>query len=69
MNKPTTAKAQAFIAMNPALICRLHCVDLYEDPRLGDEATLMAITADGRLKVTEFWECPDFDEALCLLDL
>ena len=69
MNKPTTQKAIAFIAMNPTLICRVHGVDLYEDPRFGDEATLMAITADGRLKETEYWDQPDSMECLDLLDM
>lgn len=69
MNKPTTEKATAFIAKNPTLICTVHGVDLYEHPSFGDESPLYAITKDGRLKRTEYWETPDAMESLDLIDL
>lgn len=68
-NKPTTDKAKAFLAENPTLIGRVHGVDLYEHPSLGDESTLIAITADGRKKHTDHWELPSYDDGLDLLDL
>lgn len=58
MNKPTTEKAKAFLAKNPTHLGRVHGVDLYEHPTLGDETTLVAITADGRVKHTDHWEVP-----------
>lgn len=68
-NAATTQNAQKFLAQNPTLIARIFGVDLYEHPLYGDETTLKAITADGRLKNTPFWEIPDTEEALLLLDL
>lgn len=58
MNKPTTDKAKAFLAKNPTHLGRVHGVDLYEHPELGDESPVMAITADGRVKRTDHWEVP-----------
>lgn len=68
-NKPTTDKAKAFLAKNPTFIGRVHGVDLYEHPALGDKFTLIAITADGRKKNTDHWELPSNDDGLDLLDL
>lgn len=69
MNKPTTDKARAFLAKGPTLLGRVHGVDLYEHPTLGDESPLIAITIDGRVKMTEHWEVPSHDEGTDLLDL
>lgn len=63
MNKPTTVKAISFKAQNPIFICSVRGVDLYEHPTMGDEAPLYAITADGRLKRTDHWERPLFEDA------
>jgi len=63
MNKPTTEKAIAFLAKKPTFIGRVHGVDLYEDPIRGDEAPMLAITSDGRVKRTDHWELPSADEA------
>lgn len=68
-NKPTTDNAKAFLAKNPTLVGRVHGVGLYEHPTLGDESTLIAITADGRKKHTDHWELPSHDDGLDLLDL
>lgn len=62
-NEPTTDKAKAFLAKNPTLIGRVHGVDLYESPTMGDESPLIAVTPMGRLKRTEHWELPSRDEA------
>ena len=59
MNKPFTAKARAFIAKNPTFIGRVNGVDLYEHPTNGDESPLVAVTATGRLRPTDYWELPD----------
>lgn len=69
MNKPATNKARAFLSKNPTLIGRVHGVDLYEHPTLGDESPLIAITADGRVKRTDHWELPTYDEGEDLLTL
>lgn len=58
MNKPTTDKAKAFLAKNPTFLGRVHGVDLYEHPTIGDESPCVAITADGRVKSTDHWEVP-----------
>lgn len=58
VNKPTTDNAKKFLAKDPTLLGRVHGVDLYEHPTLGDESPLMAITADGRVKRTDHWEVP-----------
>ena len=57
-NKPTTDNAKKFMSKNPTFLGRVHGVDLYESPTMGDEVTLRAITADGRLKKTDHWEVP-----------
>ncbi len=61
-NKPSTSKAEAFLAKSPILLGRVHGVDLYESPVHGDEAPLIAITADGRVKHTGHWELPSNDD-------
>lgn len=63
MNKPTTPNAIRFMSHKPTLIGRVRGVDLYESPTHGDEVPLRAITADGRLKNTEHWELPSFEDA------
>lgn len=68
-NQAKTEKAIKFLSKNPTLIGVVHGVDLYEHPSFGDEAPLFAITKDGRVKETEYWELPDAMEALDLLDL
>ena len=69
MNKPTTPAAIAFIAKGPALLGRVHGVDLYEHPTQGDEAPIYAVTANGRLIRTDHWEVPCAEEATDLIDL
>lgn len=63
MNKPSTANAKHFLSHNPTMLGRVNGVDLYEHPIHGDEWPLVAITADGRVKVTAHWEVPAADEA------
>lgn len=69
MNKPTTDKAKAFLAKNPTFLGRVHGVDLYEHPELGDESCIIAITADGRVKRTGLYEVPNADDGEFLLTL
>lgn len=69
MNKPTTDKAKAFLAKNPTHLGTVRGVDLYEHPTLGDETTLVAITADGRVKSTDHWEVPSFEDGADLAAL
>lgn len=69
INKPSTENASAFLAKNPTFLARVHGVDLYEHPELGDESPLIAITADGRKKRTEHWEVPSQDDGADLKTL
>lgn len=69
MNKPTTSNATKFLAKGPTLLGRVHGVDLYEHPTLGDESPLMAITPDGRVKRTGHWEVPSPEDGADLRDL
>ena len=69
MNKATTPAATAFLAKGPTLLARVNGVDLYEHPTQGDEAPLYAITADGRVKRTAYWEVPSAMDATDLFNL
>lgn len=62
-NQASSVKAISFMSKNPTFIGRVRGVDLYESPTHGDEAPLMALTADGRIKRTDHWELPSFEEA------
>ena len=68
-NQAKTEKAIEFMTKSPTLIATVNGCDLYEHPTLGDEAPLFAITKDGRVKRTDYWELPDAMEALDLFDL
>lgn len=69
MNKPTTDKAKKFLAKGPTHLGTVRGVDLYEHPELGDESPLMAVTADGRVKRTDHWEVPSFEDGADLTSL
>ena len=62
-------KSNRIHGQEPTLIATVNGCDLYEHPTLGDEAPLFAITKDGRVKRTDYWELPDAMEALELFDL
>ena len=57
-------KAKAFINQTPkpTFIGRVGDYDFYEDPINGDEAPLIEIGPDGKVKRSDFWETPDIDE-------
>jgi hypothetical protein len=55
-------KARAFLAKNPTLIGRVLDHSFYEDPQHGDEAPMIMITPEGKLKRTEFWDLPSAEE-------
>jgi hypothetical protein len=58
MNTPKTDKAVRLteVATRIGIVCG---VPFYEHPTLGDESPLLYITADGRAKVSDYWELPD----------
>ena len=58
MNTPRTEKAIKLTetATHIGTVCG---VPFYEHPTLGDESPLLYITADGRAKLSDFWELPD----------
>jgi hypothetical protein len=68
-NVARTELAKAFLAKNPTLIVSRYGVDLYEHPTLGDEIELFAITRDGRLKHTDHWEVPSYEDSTDLINL
>lgn len=61
MNTPKTDKAK-HIAKTATFIGNVSGVPFYEHPTLGDESPLLYITKDGRVKVSDFWELPTYDE-------
>jgi hypothetical protein len=63
MNKPTTDKAKK-IASSATLIGVVAGVPFYESPAYGDESPLLYITKDGRVKISDYWELPDYDELM-----
>lgn len=62
MNRPRTAAAQRFLAQEPTFIGRVLDTDYYEHPTRGDEAPLVAITADGRCKLTDHYDLPSIND-------
>ena len=59
VNAAVTLRAIEFMAKNPTLIAQAGGFDFYEHPTLGDEATLRAVTPNGRVIRTDFWDAPD----------
>ena len=57
-------KAKKFLAKNPTLLGRVMDWNFYEDPIRGDEAPLIAITPEGTVRRTDFWEVPSIDEMI-----
>ena len=55
-------KAKSFLAKGPTLIGTLAGVRYYEHPTRGDEAPLIAIGHDGRVRKTGFWEMPSLSD-------
>ena len=54
--------AQKFIDKKPTLISTVAGVRFYECPHQGDEATLRAITKEGKLRITDFFESPNAED-------
>lgn len=61
MNQPKTDKAKR-VAEVATLIGTVAGVPFYEHPEHGDEAPLLYITRDGRVKLSDWWELPAYDE-------
>lgn len=68
-NKPTTSRAEAFLAQNPTFFATVNGVDLYEHPKFGDEVPIHAITPSGNVHRTDHWEVPTPEDGLDLLNL
>ena len=62
---PTVANVAKFFAHNPYLLLTIGEYRFYEHPTRGDEAPIYMTTPDGRLINTGFYDCDDFDLALC----
>ena len=62
MQDKLSDKARAFLAKNPTLIGRVLGHAFYESPTYGDEAPLLVVTPEGKLKRTGFWELPSAEE-------
>ena len=60
--KNLSDKAKKFKALNPTFLCRLKGHSLYECPTFGDEGYIVAITPEGKVKRTCFYEIPSRDE-------
>jgi hypothetical protein len=54
--------AKKFLSKNPTLISTVAGVRFYECPIQGEDVPLRAITKDGKLKMTDFYESPDVEE-------
>lgn len=54
--------AQAFLAKNPTRIAIVGGFAFYECPTHGDEAPLRALTPDGKLKTSPFWDAPSAED-------
>jgi hypothetical protein len=63
-NANLTDKARAFLAKDPTHIGTVLGVDYFEHPTLGDESPLIEIGADGKLKLSDWWELPSVNEVL-----
>ena len=63
MNKPTSDKAKKITA-KATLIGIVAGVPFYESPIYGDESPLLYITKDGRIKISDYWELPEYDELM-----
>lgn len=57
-------KARAFLAKKPTYIGIVAGTRYYEHPEKGDESPLMAITPEGELKLSDFWELPDIHDVM-----
>lgn len=55
-------KARNFLSQRPTLVGAVLGYRFYEHPTRGDEAPLIAITPDGRVIPTDWWECPSMFE-------
>lgn len=61
MNRPVTDKAKR-IAKEATLMGNVAGVPFYEHPVYGDESPLLYITKDGRVKLSDHYELPTYDE-------
>ena len=57
-------KAAKFLTKNPTLLGQVAGVYFFEDPTHGDEAPLIALCPDGKVRRTTFYDLPDCDEAV-----
>ena len=61
MNKPKTPNAK-LVATTATLVGSVAGCPFYEHPTQGDESPLLYITKDGRVKLSDFWDLPSYDE-------
>lgn len=55
-------KAKTFLANKPYLMGVVAGHKFYEHPTRGDESPLLVIGPDGKLKLSDHWEVPSWDE-------
>lgn len=67
MNKPRTDKAIR-LAREATLIGTVCGVPFYEHPLHGDESPLLYIDAQGKARVSDFWELPAIEEMVELIN-
>ena len=61
MNKPRTDKAKR-LAAEGTYLGTVAGVPFYEHPTLGDESPLLFIDAEGKARLSDFWELPELSE-------
>ena len=62
MTDKTATRVERFLSRQPTHIATVRGYHLYEDPIWGDEAPIQAITPEGRLVDTRFFDVPTTDE-------
>lgn len=60
INKPRTEKALALVA-TATLIGTVNGIPFYESPTMGEDAPLLFINEEGKVKRSDFWELPTLD--------
>lgn len=55
-------KAQNFLSMNPLHVCTVAGIKFYESPTMGEDSPLLYINKYGKIKRSDFWEAPTFED-------
>lgn len=64
MARKYSPNAQKFLDRNPTHIGTVGGYRFYESIAHGDEAPLLVITLDGRIKASSFWELPTLEDVM-----